>query len=94
MERRRRNFNNGPHSAGLLFKIINKYSPFTTVYKFVECAYSFEPFGTEAEAIAAERREIKKYVMRFGEAPPLNAAIPGRDDDDDWGDVLKLLCQS
>ena len=88
MERRRTNFVNGPHSEGILYRILQKYCRISEVFPDVICVYSYTPMETEEAAISLERHSIKKYLMRFGEVPPLNSAIPDRYNYDEWDELF------
>jgi hypothetical protein len=91
METRRRQFlnPNGAHSEGILFKLIKAYSrQFQEKYANSSCVYSYAVASDGAEALKIKQQQIKKYVMHYGETPPLNSAIPDRYNYDEWNQLF------
>lgn len=98
MERRRKQFVDGwkkqrAHSEGILLSILEKYAVHRIDAKYPnsDFFYSYLGLETEQRAIQEERWLIKKYVMHFGEVPPLNSAIPKRYDYPDWAALKAAL---
>jgi hypothetical protein len=82
MEKRRKQFVRGltdgsGHSEGNLLHILETVSPLGVIYKERVYEYSYAMVA-EGDEDRAEEEEIKAYVKRFGEVPPLNSAIPDR----------------
>ena len=88
MERRRSDFIGGSHSEGILFRILNRYTAIRSTYDGARCVYSYCPLDCKQAAIEHERRLIKENVLAFGEAPPLNSAIPDRHNYDEWSELF------
>jgi hypothetical protein len=82
MEKRRLQFLRGiekgrGHSEANLLYILRQYSTLEIDYRDYGYEYRFVPVEA-GQARALEETEIKTYVRTFGEAPPLNSAIPDR----------------
>ncbi|MBA4383442.1 MAG: hypothetical protein C0410_01775 [Anaerolinea sp.] len=82
MERRRKQFVRGltgvfGHSEANLLHILETVSPLGVMFKEREYEYSYARIA-KGDEDKAEEAEIKAYVKRFGEVPPLNSAIPDR----------------
>ena len=90
MERRRNQFFLGKdkgsrgHSEGYLLFLLEEYSQIKTKFGAIQCQYRFQEMKNGDRAKDKESRLIKEYVKRYGEVPPLNSAIPNRNDKDSW----------
>ncbi len=71
------------HSEGNLLHLLTKYTPLTKQLPDYQLEFRYHPATDQREAELAEEQSIKRYVRRFGEAPPLNSAIPNRYES--WG---------
>jgi len=78
-----RNRGNGHIGANLLY-LLNIYTRIKRQFKNYTCKYSFKKLRKGLELGEQESREIKRYVIKFGEVPPLNSAIPLRNNDATW----------
>jgi len=71
------------HMAGIMIHILRRYSEaFRRQHNESQShlQYRFERHASEESRKLREERLIKDYVIQFGEAPPLNSAIPNRHD--------------
>jgi predicted GIY-YIG superfamily endonuclease len=89
MERRRKEFKSGKegkpiHSGGYLLSLLKDYSHFNAEHRNSKYEYRFQKTENKVDAKFKESRHIKKYVKRYGEVPPLNSAIPNKDDKEGW----------
>jgi hypothetical protein len=84
MERRRRYFINGSHSEGILWDKLKKYTGFEKKFPNAVLAYCYSIIEDNKQAKSSESRLIKKYIIQYGEAPPLNSSIPDRYNDEEW----------
>jgi len=89
MEKRRRKLfsglrGNNVHSEAHLLFLLTEYSRLQTRHRERQYQLRFLPLGSRAQAKKTESRLIKDYVKRYGEVPPLNSAIPNRNDDSTW----------
>jgi len=75
------------HSEGNLLYYLLEYSPIRKLYPEHAIQYRFREEADKAAALLAENRVIKAYIREFGEAPPLNCAIPDRYGDWECGDA-------
>ena len=66
------------HSEGNLLYYLLKHSPIRKVHPEHALEYRFREERDKATAKLAEAGQIKGYIREFGEAPPLNCAIPDR----------------
>ncbi len=83
MENRRHQFLAGirkghGHSEANLLHLLLKHTQLRTRFAQFELQYSFCPVPTRDAAKEVEALELKKYVIHYGEVPPLNSAIPER----------------
>ncbi|MGA1979348.1 MAG: hypothetical protein ABSG99_02120 [Sedimentisphaerales bacterium] len=89
METRRKQFMGGSHSEGILLNIVKKYCrSYQKQFGNAITIYSYAVVESEDVALKEERELIKKYIMDFGEAPPLNSAVPDRYNYDEWGELF------
>jgi hypothetical protein len=65
------------HSEANLLHRLERRGPLTKL-KSRRYEYRFRVVKDREAAMALEEGLIKLYVQRFGEAPPLNSAIPNR----------------
>lgn len=73
------------HSEINLLHVLERFSSLSVVHPGAGYEYAFIPLRTKEEAEAEESRLLKTYLLRFGEVPPLNSAIPGgRYASDSW----------
>jgi hypothetical protein len=82
MESRRKQFICGRekcygHSEGNLLNLLIKHASLDKRFSGYRLEFRYRPVADKAQAKSAEERLIKEYVREFGEAPPLNSAIPG-----------------
>lgn len=88
MERRRRDFDKGPHSAGALWRRISIYTEFKRKYPncMLAYCYSIVEDGEQAKVLAKALQDtlILEYTIEYGEPPLLNSAITKRYDDMEW----------
>jgi hypothetical protein len=83
MDYRRKQFVNSlkdgesAHSEGRLLHFLEKESPLLKFHPKPKYQYSFAKVSSGQES-KIEEEQIKAYVRRFGEVPPLNSAIPNR----------------
>ncbi len=66
-----------------LLHILVDYCGLARVFQKYELQYSFAPVG-HGEAPYLEESLIKKYVKKYGEAPPLNSVIPNKNELSTW----------
>ncbi len=67
------------HMAGIMIHILRRYSEaFRQRHTQSRLQYRFEEHASKESRKRREERLIKEYVVRFGEVPPLNSAIPNR----------------
>lgn len=83
MESRRNNFIRGmtkceKHSAGNLLYFILAHSRMRSIVPMHGIQYRFLKMRTAADAKLLEALNVKQYIIKFGEPPPLNSAIPDR----------------
>jgi hypothetical protein len=83
MESRRRQFIRAlekcsGHSEGNLLYYLLRHTPLRLRFPDHRLEYRFHKEPDKAAAKLAEARMIKAYIRKFGEAPPLNSAIPDR----------------
>lgn len=83
MDIRRKQFISGlgkmhGHSEGNLLCVLQKHTPLLKKYPGLEYEYSFARIKSKGRESELEENEIKTYVKKFGEVPPLNSAIPNR----------------
>jgi len=81
-ERRRNDFIRGwergyGHAGANLLYLLNKHTNIRRIFRNYTCQYSFKRIG-QRQINKLESQEIIKYVKKYGEAPPLNSVIPGR----------------
>ena len=76
---------NASHSEGLTLFLVKKFfcnqqffydQQFDDIYSLQYC---FIKIGTKKEAEQTEEEQLQQYFRKFGEVPPLNANLPGRD---------------
>ena len=86
MQNRRTQFVSGSkgHSEGRLLCFLRKYSGLQRKYPRVPLEYQYVTTGSVRESKRQEEELIKKYVREYGEVPPLNSTIPGRERSDSW----------
>lgn len=89
METRRKRFKRGyltckGHSEGNLLYLLREYSGLRRKYPQTHLEYQYMKKSSKAKSKGEEERLIKKYVKRYGEAPPLNSSIPKRDNQRMW----------
>lgn len=85
MEARRKQFLSGVkkgkgHSEGNLFHLLLAHAGVEKKLGSFRLEYSFQPMRTRKSAARLEADLLKRYVRRFGEAPPLNSIIPNLHD--------------
>jgi len=68
-----------PHSAGKRLALVKKLNPFKKTYEEFKIEYHFRRLEHERRAKEEEDKLLKCYFRKFGEAPPLNNSLPGRD---------------
>jgi hypothetical protein len=95
MESRRRQFVSGMtrcygHSEGNLLHLLLRYSRLKEIVANATIVYQFVDASTDKEAKSAEARLLKDYLIRFGELPPLNSAIPNRYDEQTWCEIERM----
>jgi hypothetical protein len=67
------------HMAGIMIHILKRYSEgFRAQHSESRLQYRFEQHDSAESRKQREEQLIKAYVLRFGEVPPLNSAIPNR----------------
>jgi hypothetical protein len=66
------------HSEVNLLYYLLRYTPLNKLHPKHCLEYRFRKERAKQAAKLAEARLIKAYVRQFGEAPPLNSAIPDR----------------
>jgi hypothetical protein len=74
----------GSHSEGNLWYFVDKFSHIRQNLGSPSLEYRFRSRESKAEAKATQDEMLKDYVIRFGELPPLNSAIPARYDESTW----------
>jgi hypothetical protein len=85
MEKRRSQFKNATgHSAGILWFRLMQYTRLRQRFPDPVLAYCYSVVEDKGQAELLENRLIKEYVTNYGEAPPLNSSIPGRDNHEEW----------
>lgn len=92
MERRRDQFFCGiencyGHSEGNLLNLLLEFSKLKQLVPGGKVQYQFSVVATDARAKTLEAKLLKDYLVRFGELPPLNAAIPSRYDRKSWCEI-------
>lgn len=68
---------NHPHSEAKLLYALEQSTDLKNRYERSEYQYSFALLGSKTEAEDYEVILIQEYIKQYGEAPPLNSAIPG-----------------
>lgn len=94
MESRRRQFLSGMtrcygHSEGNLLHLLLRFSRLKDAVPNARIVYQFVGVDTEGEARIVEARLLKDYLVRHGELPPLNSAIPDRYNEGTWREIEK-----
>jgi hypothetical protein len=89
MEKRRRKFLSGlrghkVHSEAHLLFLLAKYSRLQPRHRDRQYQLRFLALESRHQAKKKESELIKDYVKRYGEVPPLDSAIPNRNDDRSW----------
>ncbi len=89
MEGRRRNFVRGlkvkrGHSEGCLLGRLLRHTELANRVGASGVEYRFAEQPSEVAATEAEHSLLSQYLLRFGELPPLNSAIPSRHDEATW----------
>ena len=67
------------HAEGKRLSLIKKYTCFMERYKDCKLQYSFKKLQNKSEAKKEEERLLKCYFKKYGEVPPLNNNLPGKD---------------
>ncbi len=96
MERRRKAFLRGlargrGHSEANLLRLLQKHSHLNRLYPDGEIQFTYAKRAKREDAAEAEEVLLKEYVVRFGELPPLNAAIPNRYNWQSWEDAANRI---
>ncbi len=65
------------------------HSSIAEAYPNSEIHLVFATFTTRGEAEALEEVLLKRYLIKYGEIPPLNSAIPNRYHWTSWEDAAK-----
>ena len=83
LDRRRQQFvsglnENSGHSSGNLLYILERFTRLRKTHPDRMYEFSFGHTETKDEAKACQDQLLKRYIVRFGEAPPLNSAVPDR----------------
>jgi hypothetical protein len=89
METRRKDFLTGLKNCsrnpeGSLLHLIEVHSIFNRKYRKCVYEYSFVKMRSRFDAHVAERKLVKAYFKKFGEVPPMNSALPGRNEASHW----------
>lgn len=75
------------HSEGNLLHLLLRFSRLKQVVPDHRIVYQFAPAATDDDARAVEARLLKDYLVRYGELPPLNSAIPDRYNEASWCEI-------
>lgn len=70
--------NGNGHSEGNLLWWLSSKTHLRRKFAEPDFQYRVCAVPSKRDAQSLESREMRKYVSRFGEVPPLNSAIPGR----------------
>jgi len=89
MSRRRKDFVKGldrcyGHSEGNLLHLLARHSDLASRHPSIDYEFRHAPQSTKEAAERTEALLVKAYIRRYGEGPPLNAAIPDRYDEEGW----------
>lgn len=74
----------GMHSEAILLHVILNYSRLSDSGGNAAIQYRYWRFPTKMAAKQAEDMMLRRYVLRFGEPPPLNCSLPKRADAVAW----------
>lgn len=66
------------HSAGILYSTLKRNAKLTSKIGNHQLEIRYCPVKSKKKAKKLEAILLKKYLMKFGELPPLNSAIPSK----------------
>lgn len=96
MDKRRKNFlrslaRGRGHSEANLLRLLQMHSHLNRLYPDGEIQFTYAKRAKREDAAKAEEVLLKEYVVRFGELPPLNSAIPNRYNWQSWEDAASRI---